>query len=77
MPCIFRDGRLAIYIYADDHAPPHFRLRSPNSGAQIEIATMRVLRGTADRVEYAEAVAWAEANRNLLMEKWWEFNERD
>ncbi len=77
MPCIFRDGRLAIYIYADDHLPPHFHLRGPDSNAQIEIATMQMMRGTASRAELARAIAWAEANRDLLMEKWVEFNERD
>ena len=77
MPSIFRDGRLAIYIYADDHLPPHFHLLSPDSDAQIEIATMQVMRGTASRADLARAIAWAEANRDLLIEKWIELNERD
>ena len=77
MPSIFRDGRLAIYIYADDHLPPHFHLLSPDSDAQIEIATMQVMRGTASRADLARAIAWAEANRDFLIEKWIELNERD
>ena len=77
MPCIFRDGKVAIYIYADEHPPPHFHLRSPNSNAQIDIATMQMMRGTASRAELAQAVTWAETNRTFLMQKWREFNERD
>jgi len=77
MPCIFRDGKLAIYIYADDHAPPHFHIRSPDSNAQIEIATLQVMRGTVLRNELKQVIIWAEENRPFIMEKWREFNERD
>jgi hypothetical protein len=30
----------AIYIYADDHAPPHFHLRGPESNAMIDMGSL-------------------------------------
>jgi len=77
MPCIFRDGNLALYIYADDHAPPHFHIRSPDSDAKVEIETLEVMRGKASRTDLQVAIAWSLANREYLKKKWREFNERD
>ena len=77
MPCIFRDGKLALYFYADDHAPPHFHVRSPDSNAQVEIATLEIMRGSASRADLERAIAWSLANRAYLESKWRELNERD
>jgi len=77
MPCIFRDGKLALYIYADDHTPPHFHIRSPDSNAQVEIETLEMMRGNASRADLEKAIEWSLANREHLRDKWREFNERD
>jgi hypothetical protein len=67
----------AIYVYADDHAPPHFHVRGPRSNAQIRIDTLEVTAGTIARRDHHEAIAYARENRDLLIMKWREFNERD
>jgi uncharacterized protein DUF4160 len=77
MPSIHRLANVTIYIYADDHAPPHFHILGPNSDAKIEIETLRVMRGEYRPSDLAQAIAWAADNLPLLRAKWKEFNERD
>jgi len=79
MPSIHRLANVTIYIYADDHAPPHFHVVGPNSYVQVEIETLRVMRGEYQRSDLAQVIAWAaEAdNHALLRAKWSELNERD
>ena len=67
----------AIYIYADDHAPPHFHVRGAESNAQIRIDDLRVIAGTITRQDYAEAIAFSAENPDELESKWREYNERD
>jgi hypothetical protein len=59
---VHRLSNIGIYISADDHAPPHFHIRGPNSDAQLLIDTLQVIRGTCKQSELAEARAWAAAN---------------
>jgi len=66
-----------VQMFADDHAPPHFHLYGPDANAVVEISTMRVLRGAISRRDLAEAVAWAETNRELLAAEWRRLNERE
>ena len=77
MPTICRLANVTIYIYPDDHAPPHFHVRGPHSNAQVHIETLQVMRGTYRAVDLAEAIAWAAENQPLLRRRWREFNERD
>lgn len=77
MPRIHRLANVTIYIHADDHAPPHFHVSGPNSNVQVEIETLRVMRGEYLRSDLAHAIAWAADNQALLRAKWKEFNERD
>lgn len=76
MPTVTLLTNAKITMYGDDHVPPHFHLRGPNSNAQIRLDTLTVLRGTADRRDLAEAVAWAKANLPLLHAEWSRLNER-
>jgi hypothetical protein len=77
MPSIHRLANATIYIYADDHAPPHFHVVGPNSNVQVEIETLRVMRGEYRAGDLAQAIAWAADNQALLRARWREFNERD
>ena len=77
MPRIHTLSNCRIYIYADDHAPPHFHALGPEAEALIRIETMEVMRGTISRADYAEVTEWAKANVEALLAKWSEYNERD
>jgi len=61
----------AIYVSADDHAPPHFHVRGPQSNAQVRIDTLEVIAGTIP--ERTEAITYPVENRDPLMVKWSEF----
>jgi hypothetical protein len=77
MPRIARLAAVSIYIYADDHAPPHFHARGPDTNIQVSIETLQVMRGHYKRGAFAETTAWAADNQSLLRAKWIEFNEQD
>jgi hypothetical protein len=66
-------------MYVDDHPPPHFHLRSPNSNGQIRLDTLQVMGGHYDPKEFVEAVTWVSEypNMKFLVDKWMELNERD
>jgi len=49
MPSVVRLSSATIYVYADDHVPPHFHLRGPNSNAQIRMDTLEVMEGYCSR----------------------------
>ena len=68
-----------IYIYPGDHNPPHFHLRGPNSKALVDIVTLEVLAGKANRKDLAEAREWASNPGNLafLVSEWRRLNERE
>ena len=77
MPRIVRLASVSIYIYADDHAPPHFHVLGPDNDVQIDIETLQVRRGRFTAAALAEAIGWAAENKALLRAKWSELNERD
>jgi hypothetical protein len=77
VPRIHRLGNVRLYVYADDHAPPHFHVVGPNSNAQVRIDDLRVMNGEIARADYAEVVAWAAERREFLLRRWRELNERD
>ena len=62
-------------MYADDHNPPHFHVLA-NDGAQawVELAGLRVIWGSVNRLALKEAPAWAGENAGLLATKWKELN---
>ena len=79
MPTIVRLSNSKICVYADDHNPPHFNLRGPNSNANINIRTLEIMRGSASRTDLAEAREWVnrEGNMQALLDAWSRLNERD
>jgi hypothetical protein len=70
LPRIVTLNSAAIYIYADDHNRPHFNLLGPDTDCNIRIETFEVYEGEATRQ------ALSEANKQILRDKWREYNER-
>jgi hypothetical protein len=78
MPCLKQlSGSLSLYIYADDHLPPHFHLLGPNTDVQIRIGTLEPMAGEYTRKDLALALAWAVDNLILIETEWRRLNERD
>jgi hypothetical protein len=77
MPQIVRLSNCTVYIYSDDHMPPHFHVLGPNCAVQINLETLAVTAGKGRRGDIAEALEWARSNREILCNAWRTLNERD
>lgn len=74
-PC--GNTKVGVYVYANDHAPPHFHIRAPGWEVLVDLKSLQVTRGTGNSVEIAEAISWAKKNIELLRNKWIECNEQE
>jgi hypothetical protein len=66
MPTLARFGKLLIQTYADDHAPPHFHVVTPDDEALIRIDGFEAIAGSIRRRDLAIALEWASANADRL-----------
>lgn len=76
MPTLQRFGSVTVRMYADDHSPPHFHVVGPDFQVLVRISDLSVIAGDARSSEIVEAIAWAQSNKNMLVLKWAELNER-
>ena len=70
MPTISVFFGIAIRMYFDDHAPPHFHAYYAEYGATINVETMELLQGELPRRALAMVLEWAAAHRAELAENW-------
>jgi hypothetical protein len=76
MPTLQRFGAIAVRMYADDHAPPHFHIEAPDFEVLVRISDLTIYAGEARPAQIAEVLRWAELERGFLALKWAELNER-
>jgi len=75
MPTIVRFASSVVTMYAADHLPPHFHVRTKDGReALIVIETLTVLSGQLSRRELSAALEWAAANKAALVTRWQELN---
>ena len=70
MPSISAFYGIVIYMYARDHAPPHFHVAYGDHEAMVEIESGRIVRGSLPRTATKLVAQWADAHRASLMENW-------
>jgi hypothetical protein len=70
MPRVCEFYGITIYLYFNDHAPPHFHAFYGGSEALIEIETLRLLRGALPPRAYGLVVEWAAQRREELRRAW-------
>ncbi|MDJ0755781.1 MAG: DUF4160 domain-containing protein [Ardenticatenaceae bacterium] len=70
MPQISRFFGIVIYMYFNDHAPPHFHAEYAGDEAVYTIETLETLRGQLPRRAHSMVVEWASLNRYELMDNW-------
>ena len=70
MPKISEFFGIAIYMYFDDHPPPHFHARYAEFEALIRIDDFRVLRGSLPPRVMGLVVEWATLYQNELSRAW-------
>jgi hypothetical protein len=70
MPCISQFFGISIYIYYNDHLPPHFHAEYGEYEGVYVIDTLEILRGSLPRRAHALVVEWASAHRDELRANW-------
>jgi hypothetical protein len=70
MPCLCEFFGIAIYMYHNDHWPPHFHAEYAGKEARYEIETLRVKSGRLHRRAHGLVMEWADLHRNELLENW-------
>ena len=70
MPRISQFFGVVIYMYYNDHLPPHFHAEYGEHEAVYAIDTLDILRGSLPRRAHAMVVEWAIAHRAELRANW-------
>jgi hypothetical protein len=70
MPTVAIVEGVKIQFFAREHPPAHFHAVFAEHRAQIDIATLRVLRGRLPRAKLRIVISWAEARREPLKQAW-------
>ena len=70
MPEISRFYGIIIYMFFNDHNPPHFHVRYGEFEALIAIADFRILKGKLPPKAIALVVEWATIHQQELIKDW-------
>jgi len=70
MPRVSQFYGISIYLYYNDHAPPHFHAEYGDDEALITIERLQVLRGELPRRVRALVVEWATLHQDELETNW-------
>jgi hypothetical protein len=70
MPRVSQFFGIVVYMYYNDHLPPHFHAEYGEHEAIYEIDTLDVTRGGLPRRAHALVLEWATLHRNELRHDW-------
>jgi hypothetical protein len=70
MPCISQFFGIVIYMYFNDHAPPHFHAEYGGHEALYEIQTLQIYAGKLPRRAHNLVIEWADLHRTELLADW-------
>lgn len=70
MPLISEFFGISIYMYYEDHNPPHFHAIYNDCKALIDIQNGCVFRGGLPTKQIKLVLAWCEIHRDELMKNW-------
>ncbi|CAN5556453.1 hypothetical protein BH10CHL1_BH10CHL1_23770 [soil metagenome] len=70
MPDVSRFFCIVIYLYHNEHLPPHFHAEYGEFEAIYEIATLERLRGKLPQRAHTMVVEWALLHRVELRKNW-------
>ena len=77
MPKISEFFGISIYVYWDDHPPPHFHARYGGEKASIGIEDLTVLRGRLAPRALGLVMEWASLHQEELREVWRKASEHE
>jgi Domain of unknown function (DUF4160) len=70
MPRVCEFYGISIYMYYNDHAPPHFHAQYAEDEALFTIDTLELLGGQVPRRVRNLVVEWATLHREELVSNW-------
>jgi hypothetical protein len=70
MPEISRFYGVRIYMYANDHPPPHFHARYAEHQVLVRFDRIEIYRGSLPQREQSMVLEWAILNREQLFANW-------
>ena len=70
MPRVSQFFGIVIYMYYNDHMPPHFHAEYGEHEAIYEIDTLDIMRGSLPRRAHALVLELATLHRNELRDDW-------
>ncbi|VAW46006.1 putative ORF-2 [hydrothermal vent metagenome] len=75
MPEISRFLGIVIYMYFNEHNPPHFHAEYNEYKASISIKTLGLMEGKLPSKVMSLVVEWAQEHQNELFENWEEIKK--
>jgi Domain of unknown function (DUF4160) len=70
MPILAVIKGIKVYLYYDDHEPPHFHAECGEFEVVVEISTLNVIRGRFPKSDVGELLRWASSRQSEIMEQW-------
>lgn len=70
MPLVSEFYGIKIYMYWEDHSPPHFHAEYGDNQVLIDIKDIVILRGLFPSKQLKIVLAWAELHRDELITNW-------
>jgi hypothetical protein len=59
-----------LYMYANDHPPPHFHILFAEHRAVIDLRTLKVTEGALPKAKLRAILKWAKPLRPELVQAW-------
>jgi len=70
MPTVAVVERVKIQFYPREHPPPHFHAVFAEYRAQVDIQSLRILKGRLPATKLSAVVSWAGPRRQALQRAW-------
>jgi hypothetical protein len=70
MPEISRFFGIIIFMYFDEHNPPHFHVKYGEERAVLSINELKVMEGKLSRRALSLVLEWANEHRQELIDNW-------
>ena len=64
------NSKTVIWVYGNDHLPPHFHIVNPDFEALVSILTFEVIEGELAGSAGKLAMAWAKENIEVIKAEW-------
>ena len=70
MPEISRFFGITVFMYFDEHNPPHFHVKYGEDRAVISINDLKLMEGKIQKRALALVLEWANEHRDELLKNW-------